>query len=259
MKNFKDFIKNVPPIVINALPMHGKHSSLPIVINALPMHGKHSTKKSKLKESKGIIPEFKKELPNYNHHLGGDEQEIHDHLHYLHSKFHGKHHEFDKAIAHYTDDSSSINNHAMRGTTPKHDQTVKSTAALDHHLNHDDTKLDHDLHVYHGTSNWNPNEEASKHPHRKIKIPTFVSTSTKPYIAHSFTMYGDGNADASKRHMLHIHLKKGQKGGVFIGSRSASGNEHEHLLPRNKTFTVHKKPTVLSDGTHVWHAHMHDD
>jgi hypothetical protein len=63
--------------------------------------------------------------------------------------------------------------------------------------------------------------------------------------------------------VLHIHLKKGQR-GLYVGEHSAVGNEHEYLLPRHTTLKVHPTPTILPPGSHfsnmepihVWHAHV---
>ena len=111
--------------------------------------------------------------------------------------------------------------------------------------------LEHDVHVYHGTG-FHPGQEASKHPERLIRLPAYTSTSLKKSIARDFADYkGD-------RHIIHIHLKKGQHAS-YIADHSSIPEEWEMLLPRNTVLKIHKEPTILSDtNDHIWHAEVHE-
>ena len=250
MRKFKDFIrkKKIEPILITAIPVHGKHAKT-----------KKPMKKS-LKESHDISTHTWYQHGD-NDHLGNSIHEVDAKLHHNDQKWldHGP--TFHKHMQHYTEDSSSLNtpliHHARDGKAlyaDKHD-------AINHLQNHlHSHSLDHDLHVYHGTYSWHPGNEASKHPERKVKLPTFVSSSINKETAHGFASrddYGEGDdIPASKRHVLHIHLKKGDP-GMYIGRRSSvAKNEHEYVIPHSTVFKIHPKPTKLTDGTHVWHAHV---
>ena len=271
MKTFKGFLEEAP-ITINNTPMHGSHSKPPIVINVPPMHGDHANVKEISEAGHGGFgdfrptidpPDFDKEYPNQNSHLGETHKDVDGALEKEYSNIHQNNSSFSNALKSYTKDSTTINNHLTHNESLLHKYlhpiTHSRISALDSQLTSPDTKLKHDLHVYHGTSAFNPDQEASKHPDRKIKMPMFLSTSINPKIAHNFAASGDGHKDGTKRHILHIHLKKGQQGGVYIVRKSKfSNNEYEQLLPRDTTLKVHTLPTVLSDGTHIWHAHLAD-
>jgi hypothetical protein len=61
-----------------------------------------------------------------------------------------------------------------------------------------------------------------------------------------------------KAHILHLHLKAGQR-GMYMGAYGDCGNEHEFILPRDSTIKVHHEPTILHNGIHVWHGHIDND
>lgn len=293
MKSFKEFIAAllapVPPIAIDAQPTHGKHSKPQpdgIAIDAQPTHGKHSKpieEKVGIKEIPGRYGDW--EDQNENTHLGETFDDVHKKLDTPRSQYHKKiGDDASRAIKEYTSYSKDINNELLNEHfgrpsmyTPKkadgdrlasrkaiyaakHKQQVSS---IDHAI--DSSKLDHDLHVYHGTSSFNPGLEASKHPERKILLPAYTSTSTNKNTLAPFAISANADAEYPNRtvgHVIHIHMKKGQK-GHYVGSNSefSEDREDEMILPRKTTLQIHPKPTVLQHSLgkiKVWHATAED-
>jgi hypothetical protein len=174
---------------------------------------------------------------------------------------------FDKSWDHkkqsYVKNSKTKITRLVNKEKKEHNDHVKGIdAGLEHNQ-----PLSHDLHVYHGTQKFNPDALASQHPQRKIKSAAFLSTSIDKDRAMKFagthlsTQKGpinynyDRKEDDPGRHLLHIHLKPGQK-GAYMGDNSRHELEKEFLIPRNTTLKVHPEPTVLHNGTKVWHAHV---
>lgn len=279
MRRFREYMseakKSSKPTVILAEPVHGGHAKPPrsrkaTVVFAQPVHGKHS----KLKEATGIHGPHKvmdeREWENHhdNHHLGEHPDAVHDKLNMSHDKW--KEHPDHDHVFKYTQSSATLNHNLIQhasGQDPfrhedhhtEHDkewtdsQKLKHehhVAGLDNALKH--SKLEHDVHVYHGTYRWHPGEEAAKNSQNKVKLPAYTSTSIEKEKARGFAGRGDSS------HVLHIHMKKGQH-GMYVGSHSDFAHEREMILPRNTTLKIHPHPTKLSDGTHVWHAHVTDD
>ena len=265
MKKFKEYIKK------------SVDKKDPILITAEPVHGSHA-KKRKTKKTPRVVKEESKVtmskwlMQHDNHHLGPSHIDVDKKLHDHHWDEHGDY--FKKAMHAYTEDSNEINKYLIAHASGKkitdnkydrmdHETREKHVKNLDAHLNNPHNALKHDLHVYHGTTSWNPGHEAAKHPEGHIRIPTYVSTSIHKHVAHNFGTkddYGEGDEmTESRRHVLHVHLKEGDPGKYIGNNTSVDRNEHEFLLPRNKVYKVHPKPTKLSDGTHVWHAEMLKD
>lgn len=283
MKKFKQFI--------DAQPIHGKHSKQPISVDGVilvnPMHGKHSRppKEEKVdeeyKNEYALSPEGHEHFidfgnKNYNDHLGEHVKDVHNKLDLPKHKYEeNPHHEglTNYSVSSYELNGGLINNAA--GRSNKWDHTsydspeVKETKSrrkkrfeeqvknLDASFNHPQAKLQHDLHVFHGTSRFNPGAEAAKNGGR-ITLPAFTSTSINARNALDFA----GAGDSSNAHVLHIHLKKGQR-AHYLGSNSEVPEEQEALLPRNTTLRVHPVPTILHSGrgrnvTHVWHSYIED-
>lgn len=283
MKKFKQFI--------DALPVHGKHSKEPVsvdgVILVAPMHGKHSRppKEEKVNEEYknqySLSPEGHEHHidfgnKNYNDHLGEHVGDVHKVLDLPSHKYtENPHH---PALSNYSVSSYELNGGLINnaaGRSNKWDHTsydspeVKETKNrrkkrfeeqvrnLDDSFNHPHAVLKHDLHVFHGTSRFNPGAEAAKNGGR-ITLPAFTSTSINARNALDFADAGQSH----NSHVIHIHMKKGQR-AHYLGSNSAVPEEQEALLPRNTTLRIHPTPTILHSGsagklTHVWHGFVED-
>lgn len=258
MKRFREFTKkkSADPTLILFDPIHGAHAAVgdkPTVVFAQPVHGKHS----KLKEETVKTADW---LSTHdNDHLGKDHNEVHNKLNMSKDKF--KAHEGHEGVYNYTVGSHHINGELI------HQAKHSDSSLFDHKPDYKDTvhghiknidkalsksHLEHDVHVYHGTDKWHPGHEAAKNKDNKVKLPAYTSTSIHKDIAHGFIEEPHKNG-----HVLHIHMKKGQK-AMYVGSNSEH-DEKEMLLPRNTTLKIHPHPTKLGDGTHVWHAHVTDD
>lgn len=272
MKRFKDFMledKEPEPILVPYMPAHGDHSK--------PPKDKKSVQESFFGND-APTPEYhnprtansvKWANSNENHHLGQTVEDVHQKLDAPRSEFNERPHI--DAVKRYTRSSLELNDYLMskaHKTQPKYVSPSSFPIHKEHAEGIDnalkDTSLSHDLHVYHGTQKWNPGSLASQHPQRKIKFPTFTSTSIDKRKASEFagkTIMDhphkpiDTHRPEHGSHILHIHLKKGQK-GMYVGSNSEFESEKEFLLPRKTILKVHHEPTILDNGTHVWHAHV---
>jgi hypothetical protein len=288
MQSFKKFLEEAKfnkGTIITAEPVHGNHSKpprQPKLIDKDPVHGAHSKPPQKIKEEhenrydldndgNQHIKDFVRK--NHNEHLGNDHYEVHHALNLTHEDFHKNEHA--PSLYKYSKQSWETNKELLNKATGQpslpsltpsqydsesskeykkenaqiHDEHVKSLDASFHHPN---AVLKHDVHVFHGTNKFNPGEEAKKGSGR-ITMPGYTSTSIDPKTAHDFA----GTSDDS--HIIHIHLKKGQR-AHYLGSHSNYDNEKEMMLPRNTTLQIHPTPTVTHNGdgtkTHVWHGHV---
>lgn len=288
MQSFKKFLEEAKfnkGTIITAEPVHGNHAKPPQqskLIDKQPVHGAHSKPSQKIKEEhenkydldndgNQHIKDFVRK--NHNEHLGNDHYEVHHALNLTHEDFHKNEHA--PSLYKYSKQSWETNKELLNKATGQpslpsltpsqydsesskeykkenaqiHDEHVKS---LDSSFHHPNAVLKHDVHVFHGTNKFNPGEEAKKGSGR-ITMPGYTSTSIDPRVAHDFA----GTSDDS--HIIHIHLKKGQR-AHYLGSHSNYDNEKEMMLPRNTTLQIHPTPTVTHNGdgtkTHVWHGHV---
>lgn len=199
---------------------------------------------------------------NDNHHLGDDHQDVHEKLHERYPFDHIRHkHE----VHEYTSVSRPLNKHLLAsyliGEHPGNQVYRTHVPSLDKAVNHHELK--HDLHVYSGVG-FHPGEKAAKDPDNKLFLPAYTSTSIHKGTAVTFADAQEGHTHPyihrPAKHILHIHLKKGQK-GLYVGDHSTHDHEYEFLLPRNTTLRVHPKPSVVEntyggEQIHVWHAHV---
>ena len=273
MKSFKKFysgIKNViEPILITAIPMHGKHSELqetvPIV-TAEPMHGKHSLKEDTDGYDKKYYDWASK---NDNEHLGKGTLDVHDKINKSKGDFYAHHgtdlgeHLYNYSV--FSGDANKVLIHDAKNEKVPFDKGFGDPAAREKHARNlidgvdsalSKSKIDHDLHVYHGTNAWHPGEESSKHPEGHVRVPSFLSTSISKSSAINFTR-PRSKLKNKGLHILHIHLKPGQH-GVYLGDNSDHTDEHEFLMPRNTKLKIHPNPDILkydNKDLHIWHAH----
>lgn len=158
----------------------------------------------------------------------------------------------------YSDDSSGLNttlftSHKFR--KPLEDKICgHEVKSLDKAVSK--YKLGHDLHVYSGVG-FHPGHVSAKHPEGHIHLAAYTSTSTSKRTAQNFAEPDD----EGESHVIHIHLKKGQKGRYMHGKSTYNEHESEYLLPRNTTLKVHPKSETHYDPkygltTHIWHAHV---
>lgn len=211
---------------------------------------------------------------NHNQHLGSNEDDVEHALHNTHQ--HSP--ESLKHLKTYTEGSSDLNKtlytHHVTHTAPpdkvpdrfvkaKHHNLHALDKAVEHHT------LGHDLHVYSGT-HFNPGDVAKQHEENHIHLPAFTSTSidktTAEHFAYSATYansrlnrLSEHSDEKVHGHILHIHLKAGDK-GAYIGTHSIYGSsEKEFTLPRNTRIKVHRTPTIHHNNFNghtyaVWHA-----
>lgn len=246
MKRFRDFIAHKQKeskdktkqnySLVLAQPSHGKHSEPPTtkhITEAVGEHGPHHSDMDSWVED------------NQNHHLGKTHRDVKDKLVESAPKFNKTElehsHEYTKSSHYLNKDLIAKASGAKR--TLSHDNKT-SVKHLDAALHSNKAKLKHEVHVYHGIKHWHPGEEARKN-NGYVKIPTYLSTSTNKYVAHRF----------SDRHILHIHMKPGDK-GRYVDHISKHRGEHEMLLPRNTVLKLHPRNQKVGDHT-IWHATIH--
>lgn len=181
----------------------------------------------------------------------------------------------------YSDYSWDLNNelfdHHNEGGDPNELPMISDwdhIEGLDNALKHSKTKKP--MTVFSGVG-FNPGQLASKHPEKKLYMPSYTSTSIDPTIAAKFTkplkkgssgesqshMYdpeGDENQEGADHHILKIDLPKGHHGSYMAGSSSLP-EEKEFLLPRQQTMKINPKPEIkeFHDGVvkhrmHIWSA-----
>jgi hypothetical protein len=100
--------------------------------------------------------------------------------------------------------------------------------------------------------------------------PAFISSSTSFHSTKSFrrkvstsTQHKALNSDAptpaerekEAAHVLKIHVPKGSK-ATSVKPYSSYKHEQEVLLHHNHLIEVHHRPTIMDDGTHVWHGRI---
>jgi hypothetical protein len=267
------------PVVIDS---HGTHTQkksprykgTPAVVDSHGSHAQDKTPDKKRLDEKREEPNSGVKPKNYswsdewekandNSQLGESTYHVDKHLTstYPHDHFREEH---NSAVKQYTEWSHKLNHHLINsyqdGKDPGETFEKHNIRHLDDVLH--ERHLKHDLHVYSGVG-FHPGEEAAKDPENKLHLPAYTSTSVHKTTAFQFTKSQPDNNGERHNHLLHIHLKPGQKGNYF-GHRAAFGNEYEFLLPRNTTLKLHPKPSVLPPGTHhtnghptyIWHAHV---
>lgn len=259
MKTYKQWLKSIPPVVVNTVPVHGSHhahrkhsnDNEPVVVTATPVHGSHAHRDPIISEHiDDSTPE----------HLQLEKEADSAHIRRSDKQA--------KAVEKYTYDSGGINRPLIHNATLGHSGYTKNThdhiTALDSVTDH---VYGHAHSLYHGAG-FNPDSFASKHPDRHIKLPGFTSTSVDKDQAHKFARaYGTTDEhEVHNSHVLHIHTNSTDK-GVPLMHHSSSSNEKEVLLPRNTVLKVHHKPEIdiqhrgtgkysKTHHVHYWHAEI---
>jgi len=251
MKTFKSFIDSQEnePFVPHE-PVHFKHGNSnespdePFVPNE-PVHYKNDSH---------IEEETLTEAKKVNWLDKNDNEEHYDNIETpkklsIYLMHHGKEHtpKETQALKDHSINSKPLNRHLVA----RHkDPTLKPDKSHAMRIQHLDSatshKLNHPLHVYSGIR-WDPREQMKKTD--KVHLPAYTSTTHDKKTAKKF----------ASNHILHIHLKKGDKAAP-IEHLSHYHGEHETVLPRNTTLKVNKTPTKVVHGKktyHVWHATVH--
>ncbi len=272
MKKFRDFLENPnPPVIIYALPTHGAHSVAP-TSNPLD-EAKFSSKE-----------EYHRE--NDNSHIGSHD-EVDNHVSEGADKHIGKlKYEQKTAVNAYSTSSYHLNHHLISKHTGKEDTANKyfgkehheRLEGIDHHLSNaiKSSKLKKDMHLYHGTTGFNPGKEAAKHPEGHIKLPAYTSTTHDKVIATDFSNPTKVKSMDRESHIIKIHAKKGTH-ALHVAHHSRFEHEKETIIHKNAVLKIHKKPDVIEHTmkerdsldnltgktfkrrTYVWHAHVVDD
>lgn len=230
-----------------------------------PVHGGHASPKKEVKEAYGDHGPAFQHLGSYldaheNHHLGNHLEEVHSKLDHKLEDWQ-KHPQKDHLFK-YSTNSADLNRYHINkasGQALSHQESEHekyTSSRHEEHTKHLDkalkkSKLKHDLHVYHGLKGWHPGDEARK-GNGHIRLPSYTSTSIDKSIAANFANTADHRGE---KHILHIHMKKGQH-GHYLGSHSDFSNEKEMLLPRGTILKVHPKSTKHG-SVRVWHATVH--
>jgi len=134
------------------------------------------------------------------------------------------------------------------GSLPYIERAIKHLDKITRHNN-----IRRQLHVYSGLG-FDPSQHVDSQGH--LRMPAFTSVTHDKNVAHKFAQINHEEGRTQAKHILHIHLQPYDQ-ATHISGHAFTPDEHESILPRNTTLKVHPEPTILSDGTHVWHAHVH--
>lgn len=269
MKTFKQHTKEKKQEVGSGTipaPIHFKHfADIDIGTGVIPaaIHFKHihKKKKEKLDEAKKANP-FHKWIDDTsdNEHLStlGNSNSRHDEISKkLHStnKFTANHLH---AITGYTDDSEggepgsqTINKPLISGkfSNKTHQKNVETHAKqLDTAI--DKNRIQHDVHVYSGTS-----FDPMKHMDEKGRLhsPAYISATHSRPVAAGYAQ--SGGQGYNMRHIMHIHVKKGDP-ATHVSRASQFGGEHETLIKRGTTLQHHGyEDHGDSDAEHWYRIH----
>lgn len=192
---------------------------------------------------------------NDNAHIGSRLGHVDDHLRET-----DKTNDSDRPhLRKYAEDSSFLNQELFKahryGRTVDQHVADHDTKALDAAVGRN--KLKKDLHVYSGVG-FHPGHMRARHPEGHVHLAAYTSTSIDKHTAMDFA----GDDEDGNKHIMHIHLKKGQKGKYMAPHGDDTDHEHEYLLPRHTTVQIHPEPTVHRSGGqeyHIWHAHVVDN
>lgn len=221
-----------------------------------PVHFRHV---GKLKEEVRKHEDYEKWLNhNKNSHIGGKSWEISkklgDHVKTKHNLNNNEIHH----VKEYSSSSRNLNGqliHAHKNKSnvdPYYHQSV-------HHLDTATKRhIDHNMHLYSGLG-FNPHNMKNKNG--RVHLPAYTSLTHDKHVADGFA-YDAAHRHGGDRHILHLHVKKKNK-GLHVSHLSNYDSEHETILPRNTKIKIHKKPTTYEHHgvkIHVWHAHIvHQD
>jgi hypothetical protein len=293
MKSFRIFVESDKKKSVGVFPSvsHGSHSKpkkKELSVGVFPMvsHGSHSIPKTKQKLKEQYTEPATVSTPDWAHK--NDNDHIDSSVSYVSEKLDHDPDEFTsipdhQAVKEYTDHSRDLNKYLIgkhNGEDPYEvnddhddewdkDHKIKTKEMLENRASRLDNALrqkalKHDLHVYHGARfdpSKLPGAKVDSDGNFRVINPAFMSTSIAKSTALDFA--GSGTTDTSNwegntKHVLHIHLKPGQH-GIYAGSNSSYPSENEFIMPRNTRLRVHHRPTVLRNGTRIWHAHVDED
>lgn len=159
----------------------------------------------------------------------------------------------EKSVHKYVENSSPLNRSLLK-SHKKSEEIPERHKKTIHHLDEVTRHpIGHELHVYSGVK-FDPKKHISSEGH--LHLPPYSSTTHDKVKADEFADRAVDEEKTKEKHILHIHLKSSDH-AAHISHLSAEEDEHETILARNTTLHVNKTPTVLSDGTKVWHAKVH--
>ena len=249
-------------------PIHFKHfadidigtGTIPAAIHFKHIHKKKKEKLDEAKKTKGNP--FHKWIDDTsdNEHLStlGNNNNRHNEISKkLHStnKFSANH---EDAIKGYTNDSAggepgsqTVNKPLISGkfSNKTHQKNVEDHAKqIDKAI--DKNRIQHDVHVYSGTS-----FDPAKHMDEKGRLhsPAYISaTHSRPVAAGYAQSGGEGY---NMRHIIHIHLKKGDP-ATHVSRVSDFTGEHETIIKRGTTLQHHgHEDHGDSDAEHWYRIH----
>jgi hypothetical protein len=237
-------------------PIHFKHfEPIDIGTGKIPaaIHFKHvhDKKKEKLEEAKKIDPIMKwMGDRSDNTHLSSKKSDsaFHKEISNKLSSSNNYTPEHAKAIAKYTGtDSGPLNNALIKGkSVKKHEAHAKS---LDSAI--DNNRIQHDVHVYSGTS-FNPMHHMDEKG--RLHSPAYISATHARSVAAGYAQHG--GKSYGMRHIVHIHLKAGDP-ATHVSHLSDYDDEHETIIKRGTTLQHHGHEDHYSPNDEAWYRIHH--
>ena len=148
-----------------------------------------------------------------------------------------------KAVFKYTTQSGPLNGALIKGkNVKKHEAHAKS---LDSAI--DNNRIPHDVHVYSGTS-FNPEKHMDENG--RLHSPAYISATHSKRVAAGYAQSGGGSS-YGRRHIVHIHLKKGDPAS-HVSRISEYGGEHETIIKRGTTLQHHGHEDHYDSNNENW-------
>ncbi len=165
-------------------------------------------------------------------------------------------HYFDSIFG-YTKYSKTLNSHlwkkAVNGIElPAHIQRIQDK--LDDAIKNS-KKVSDSFIVYSGVKNRKNTMPSHLSEFGEVLTPSYISASTSPRIAHSFSEK-DENGNT---HILRIRVPNNFQHGAFVANMSEHPYEKEFLIQNNRPLLIHSTPTIIKHNdasVHIWDAEI---
>lgn len=272
--------KGIPSEIVR----QGEHSKKSLKEDVQTSNTSNSNTSNNNEHLKAKHPNFLSSLDKLsmvNAHIGSNVDEQHVYLHNKAEKNEHRHVNYEH-VYNYTMGSKGINTELFNSHVENRNPNMEKyqqerIKGIDSVLN--DSKLDHDLHVFSGVGFHPDTIQKTDDNKRLLHLPSYTSTSISPRVASTFAKHFRSDTKEKvpdvttdfyesthpvESHVLKIKVPAGHR-GVYIGEKSDYPSEHEFLLPRKVTLHIHDDPETYDNDMHdlfkrklvkVWRAEI---